>query len=592
MNAMSLTPRGMGIQEAYRLYADGKLLVNRRYQRKLVWSEQEKQHLIDSIQRNFPVPLFMFARVDHDDSALEVIDGMQRLNAIISFIEHRFKDESGRCFDVAQNPRARIQKDAGVFAEFPAEIPRWSDKECAAFLEYQMAVTIDTEGDDARINEVFGRINSGGRRLSPQEQRQAGLVSGLSEFVRRIAMELRGDDSPDVLPLNRMPSVSFNTPKERQGYGVDATDIFWCKHGIILPADLAKAEDEQVLTDIAISLLNGTPLNASREIFDSHFTVGSDDFIQIEQKLAAYGPERLRSEIIAVIGNVRATFETGDFLSIRSCVQERPANTARTAFFALFSAYFDLIMKQGKLPDDLAGIRKALSGSQKSLTMQAHYTRTEDRIRNIGIMTGLIQNYFVKKDVPVLGGAHSLVVDIENSLRRSRFETTRYEFKIGCCALSDQPSLDPDMFSKLARTAAAIANASPDADGFIYLGVADKRSAAERVHALFGSVIYEIGEVFFVGVKHDLACLKIDMEAYVKRLVQELQKSKLADPLKTQLITAIEHADYKGSPFVRIRIPKQLELTSYDGEFPIRKNSDTVNMSAGEALSQAKMFHL
>lgn len=587
---MSLTPRGMGIQEAYRLYADGKLLVNRRYQRKLVWSEQEKQHLIDSIQRNFPVPLFMFARVDHDDASLEVIDGMQRLNAIFSFIEHGFKDESGRCFDIVQNPRARIQKEAGVFQEFSAEVDRWTDKECAALLEYQLAVTIDTEGDTARINEVFGRINSGGRRLSPQEQRQAGLVSGLSEFVRKLAMELRGDDSPDVLELGKMPSVSFNTPKERQGYGVDATDIFWCRHGIILPSDLAKAEDEQVLTDIAISILNDSPLNASREVFDSYFTTGSDNFIHIEQKLAAYGPERLRNEMIAAIGNLRATFETGEFLALRSCVQERPKNTARTAFFALFSAYFNLIIKEGKLPDNFLQIRQSLAGCQKALTMQAHYTRTEDRIKNIGIMTGLIQNHFVKKDVPTLGGAHSLVVDLENSLRRSRFEAARYEFKIGCCLLSEPPALDPEMFSKLARTAAAIANTSPDSDGFIYLGVADKKSAADRVNAISGSPIYEIGQVFFVGLQHDLECLGINMEAYVKRLMQELQGSPLTDPLKTQLITSVEHADYKGAPFVRLRIPRQTELTSYDGEFPIRKDSNTVNMTAAEALSQAKMF--
>lgn len=587
---MSLTPRGMSIQEAYRLYADGKFLVNRRYQRKLVWSEQEKKHLIDSIQHNFPIPLFMFARVDHDDSALEVIDGMQRLNAIFSYIEHRFKDESGFCFDVSQNPRARIQRDAGAFFEFPEEVMRLNDKECAAFLEYQLAVTIDTEGDESRINEVFGRINSGGRRLSPQEQRQAGLVSGLSEFVRRLAMELRGDDSPDVLPLNQMPAVSFNTPKERQGYGVDATDIFWCKHGIILPSDLAKAEDEQVLADISISLLNGSPLNASREIFDNYFSSGSDEFNQIEQKLASYGPDRLRSEIIAVISNIRATFETGSFLAIRTCAQEKPKNTARTAFFALFNAYYNLMIKGGLLPDDFSGIRKSLAGFQNVLTMQAHYTKSEDRIKNIGITTGLIQNFFTRKDTPVIGGGHALVIDIENSLRRSRFEASRYEFKIGCCTLSDNPTLDPDMYSKLARTAAAIANASPDADGFIYLGVADKKSAAERVSELFGGNYHQIGDVFFVGLLHDLKCLGINLESYIKKLIQELQKTDLADPLKTQLITCLEHAEYRGAPFVRLRVPIQKELTSFRGEYPIRKNSDTVNMTAAETLSQSKLF--
>lgn len=587
---MSLTPRGMSIQEAYRLYADGKLLINRRYQRKLVWSEQEKQHLIDSVQKNFPVPLFMFARIEQDEVALEVIDGMQRLNAIFSFIEHRFRDESGRCFDVSQNPRARIQRDAGVFSELAQDIVRLTDRECASLLEYQLAVTIDTEGDEARINEVFGRINSGGRRLSPQEQRQAGLVSGLSEFVRKLAMELRGDDSPDVLPLNQMPSVSFNTPKERQGYGVDATDVFWCKHGIILPADLAKGEDEQVLTDISISVLNDSPLNASREVFDGYFTVGQAEFNEIEQKLTAYGGERLRNEIIVVISAIRSTFETGDFLSIRTCVQDRPINTARTAFFSLLFSYFNLMLKEGRVPEGFSQIRKALSGSQRSLTMSAHYTRTDDRVRNIGIITGLIQGGFVKRDVPIIGGAHSLVVEVENSLRRSKFESSRYEFKIGCCALTDPPTLDQGMFAKLARTAAAISNTSPDGDGYIYLGVADKEAGAERVAQLFGSKSYKLGEVFFVGIAHDLICLELDVDRYVKKLIAEIQGSALAEPLKTQLATSIEHAEYRGAPFVRLRVPRQAELTAYAGEYPIRKNSETVNMTAAEVLAQSKLF--
>lgn len=587
---MSLTPRGMSIQEAYRLYVDGKLQVNRKYQRKLVWSEQEKRHLIDSVQKDFPVPLFMFARVRPDDVALEVIDGMQRLNAIFSFMEHQFKDESGKCFDVLQNPRTKIQKDSGGFSEFSKDIERWDDKQCASFLEYQLAVTIDTEGNSERINEVFGRINSGGRRLSPQEQRQAGLISGLSEFVRRLAMELRGDSSPDVLLLKEMPSVSFNTPKERQGYGVDASDIFWCKHGIILPADLAKAEDEQVVSDIAISILNGSPLNASREVFDSYFDGSSDDFVEIERKLVAYGAQRLHSEIISVIGNIRATFETGDFLSIRSCVQEKPKNTARTAFYAIFFAYYELIVKEGKIPDNLEKIRSSLNNSQKALTMQAHYTTVADREDNIGKMTGLIQKHFVKNDVAALGGAHSLVVDIENSLRRSKYETSRYEFKIGCCELSEPPVVDEGMFEKLARTAAAIANTSPDADGYIYLGVADKVSAANRVNKIYGSNIYKIGEVYFVGLNHDLDCMKVDMEHYVKRLVKEISATPLADPLRTQLITSLEHADYRGAPFVRLRVPKQSELTLYDGEYPIRKDSNTVNMTAAETMSQSKLF--
>ena len=53
---MSVTPRGMSVQEAYREFRDGNFRVNRRYQRKLVWSLAEKQKLVDSILEGYPIP--------------------------------------------------------------------------------------------------------------------------------------------------------------------------------------------------------------------------------------------------------------------------------------------------------------------------------------------------------------------------------------------------------------------------------------------------------------------------------------------------------------------------------------------------------
>ena len=58
---LSITPRGMTVTEAYRLYRSGNLLVNRKYQRKLVWTIEEKEKLIGSILRGYPIPLFLLA---------------------------------------------------------------------------------------------------------------------------------------------------------------------------------------------------------------------------------------------------------------------------------------------------------------------------------------------------------------------------------------------------------------------------------------------------------------------------------------------------------------------------------------------------
>ena len=89
---MSIVPRGIGVNQAYRLYRSGKLLVNRKYQRKLIWSVDEKEKLIGSILQGYPIPLILLAErfQVHGTEKYEIIDGMQRLNAICGFIENLF----------------------------------------------------------------------------------------------------------------------------------------------------------------------------------------------------------------------------------------------------------------------------------------------------------------------------------------------------------------------------------------------------------------------------------------------------------------------------------------------------------------------
>ena len=72
------SPRGMTIMEAYELYRNNKLYINRRYQRKLLWIQQEKKDLVESILLQYPIPLILLAS---QTDKHEIFDGMQRLNA-------------------------------------------------------------------------------------------------------------------------------------------------------------------------------------------------------------------------------------------------------------------------------------------------------------------------------------------------------------------------------------------------------------------------------------------------------------------------------------------------------------------------------
>ena len=47
---------GKVVERSYEDYRSDLYLVNRRYQRKLVWELEEKQAFIDSLANGFPVP--------------------------------------------------------------------------------------------------------------------------------------------------------------------------------------------------------------------------------------------------------------------------------------------------------------------------------------------------------------------------------------------------------------------------------------------------------------------------------------------------------------------------------------------------------
>ncbi|MGA0583563.1 MAG: DUF262 domain-containing protein, partial [Castellaniella sp.] len=308
---MSITPRGMSVQEAYRTYRDNKFIVNRKYQRKLVWTSEEKQSLIDSILRDYPIPLILFAESTTDGhSSLEIIDGMQRLNAIFGFIENEFCIQ-GKYFDINQFARAKQAADAGIF-ETSMEVELLEPNICADFLDYQLAVTIFPSVSEEQVTEVFGRINSGGRQLSWQEKRQAGQINEFSTIVRRLASEIRGDASREVLFLSEMPEISIDTIRRGLGYSLKAEEIFWCKQGILWTKQLRESEDEEMLADICASIVLGEPIARSRELLDKIYDNSSDEHRNIVMRLNSYGSDRVYEEIKVTLSVMREVIEANN----------------------------------------------------------------------------------------------------------------------------------------------------------------------------------------------------------------------------------------------------------------------------------------
>jgi len=164
-----LVSQPTSIQSVYTWYTEDKLHVNRRYQRKLVWTLEEKQKLIDSILKRYPVPAILIAERENFPGTYEIIDGLQRLQAIVSFIEMSFftqdeKHSDGKTlyekyFDLQYFPTAKGRADEGLFV--PSEAQTYlSQREVSTLLDYTLALSVMRNATEAEINDVFYRINT------------------------------------------------------------------------------------------------------------------------------------------------------------------------------------------------------------------------------------------------------------------------------------------------------------------------------------------------------------------------------------------------------------------------------------------------
>lgn len=78
---------------ALKLRYDKEELVIPKVQRDLVWTKSQKQLLIDSLIKDFDIPKLYFRPIVNDQGKqiYEVIDGQQRINAIIEFLNDGFE---------------------------------------------------------------------------------------------------------------------------------------------------------------------------------------------------------------------------------------------------------------------------------------------------------------------------------------------------------------------------------------------------------------------------------------------------------------------------------------------------------------------
>lgn len=594
---MIQSPRGMSIMEAYELYRKDMIYVNRRYQRKLVWTTKEKQNLIESVLKKYPVPLILLAFTK--EGTYEIIDGMQRLNALFAFIENQFpiiRDKKDLYFNVNDYTFAKAVSNKGVFSPTQSK-DVISQDEVAAFISYQFPVTIFETDNDEDINETFRRINANGKHLSPQEVRQAGNTTQFSSLVRELASQIRGDASKNILLLSEMPEISIDSKRTPIGYGVNAEETFWCKQGILRVSDLRDSEDEQLIADILLSIIFSQPFAATKDNFNNYYGNGDiDKSNDIEVKINAVGKDNIKQDINIVFSEIfnLCNCHLGNQRLKNILNPKAGGNTVKEAFYTLYMAFYDLMILQNKVPFNYQQIIAGITNLHGQLPRKNNHITTSNRIRNINIAKGLIQDYF-KESNNTFRSPTSYILDFQTYLMKSKVESAVYDFKQGLYDLNPNPSKrkfnEHTFEDKILKNIAALANLGKDKKGYLFIGVTDKEADTQQVELLDGLTncprYYNFG---IVGLEREAKIKGVSLDEYISFITAKIAKSNLPDELKTRVTKAITPITYSGMTILMIEVTTGSEPVYYNDTLYARSGANCIEVKGANQASIFKLF--
>ncbi|ROW62799.1 hypothetical protein C3E80_06280 [Cronobacter malonaticus] len=569
-------------EQLYDWFLKGNLIVNRRYQRKLVWSLEEKTSLISSMLQQYPIPLLLFVTINEQR---EILDGMQRLEAIMSFIEQRFT-LNGQYFDLDSIALTKELKDNGTLTQ---KKPVLSRESSATIARYRFAIS-EYSSTDANIDEVFRRINSNGKILSKQELRSAGTVSNFSELVRSISTAIRGDTShSDIMNLKQMHKISISN--DRLEYGVNIDNHFYIKHHILTRRSIRDSADEELIANIlAYISLEEKPTSGSTSL-DTFYGQGNSSHAQgLRQQLENYiqtnNANSLKQNFIAVYELITTLYE-GKNETFRSHIlgDENSSQECPRYYQAVFLAIYDLIFNKNMQLSDKDGLFEQLKNTGNSVIIVTDGGRwaASTREKSVNDLIAMITRYF--KPAPQRYVNHAWITEIRNLLTNSRTEQPSYDFKQGFFNLSGDHNFDDGCLKGILQTCVAINNIGKSAKGYILVGIAETKATAERIQQVYGVSPIEFNGFYINGIDHEAMISSGSIDDYFMLIKQKIQEYNFTETLKQQLLKNIEFCSYSGLHILKIEIQSTGEVCDFENQFYIRQGSSTEPLTDAQQIS-------
>jgi len=164
-----------------------RLEIRPDFQKKEVWSESARIMLMDSILKNIPMPkIFLKAIIRYNDTYRIIIDGQQRIKAILAFLRGDFK-------------LARPYEGKYANCSFEELPPNIKDD----FLSYKIDLNEILNAPDEIVREIYSRVNKYNIALNKQELRRADFPGDFLSLSETLSLHDFFEDGKVFTGANR-----------------------------------------------------------------------------------------------------------------------------------------------------------------------------------------------------------------------------------------------------------------------------------------------------------------------------------------------------------------------------------------------------
>ena len=165
----------------------GRLELRPDFQRREVWSAPARIMLVDTILRDIPMPKIFLANTIREGNTYRiVIDGQQRISAILAFLRGEFSLAVPYCGDEHGKHFSELDKDVQI-----------------RFLSYQIDFNEAVNPPDSEVREVYARVNKYAFPLTKQELRRADFPGDFLSASEKLSITSYFDSVKIFTPANR-----------------------------------------------------------------------------------------------------------------------------------------------------------------------------------------------------------------------------------------------------------------------------------------------------------------------------------------------------------------------------------------------------